>query len=302
MKIANRVAIIGAGPAGIACAVQLKRSGIDPLIFEQGRIGGLLNNAYFIENYPGFPDGIPGHSLVKRFKTQMEHWQLSVIPDLIKNVRAVNGFFTLQAEKEYRVKYLVIASGTKPLLPKRGFVFHDKKIFYEIYPIMKKRKKTVVIVGSGDAAFDYALNLCRYNRVFILNHSRRSKALDLLQVRAKSFDDRITYLTNTLVKGIQHRCKGLSLVLSGRGKPKSIFCDYLIYAIGREPALDFLSSSMKKKINDRNGLFLIGDVKNDSLRQTAIAVGDGVKAAMEIVTECLRGVARRYRGKRIEGH
>ncbi|HHI03008.1 MAG TPA: FAD-dependent oxidoreductase, partial [candidate division Zixibacteria bacterium] len=53
----NEVIIIGAGPAGIAAAIQLKRSGLNPAIFEKKKIGGLLNNANLVENYPGFPGG-----------------------------------------------------------------------------------------------------------------------------------------------------------------------------------------------------------------------------------------------------
>jgi thioredoxin reductase len=54
------VAIIGAGPAGIAAAIQLKRFNIEPIVFEQDEIGGLLRNAHLVENYPGFPAGIAG--------------------------------------------------------------------------------------------------------------------------------------------------------------------------------------------------------------------------------------------------
>ena len=56
----NDVIIIGAGPAGVAAAIQLKRSGLKPIVFEKDRIGGLLANANLVENYPGFPDGLSG--------------------------------------------------------------------------------------------------------------------------------------------------------------------------------------------------------------------------------------------------
>jgi thioredoxin reductase len=65
MQKIEKVAIIGAGPAGIATAIQLKRYEIAPIIFEKARIGGLLLNANLVENYPGFPEGISGITLVK---------------------------------------------------------------------------------------------------------------------------------------------------------------------------------------------------------------------------------------------
>ena len=68
MKKSNiRIAIIGAGPAGIACAIQLIRQGYSPIIFEKGEIGGLLKNANLVENYLGFPGGISGKKLCSLF-------------------------------------------------------------------------------------------------------------------------------------------------------------------------------------------------------------------------------------------
>ena len=69
----QEVAIIGAGPSGIATAIQLKRYGIEPVILEKEEIGGVLKNANLVENYPGFPDGISGPELVKLFKKQVEN-------------------------------------------------------------------------------------------------------------------------------------------------------------------------------------------------------------------------------------
>ena len=165
MKSAFKVAIIGGGPAGIACAVQLKRSGIDPVIFEQGRIGGLLNNAYLVENYPGFPKGISGQSLVDKFDRQLQCWNIPVLRELITMLYCDKHKYILKASKKYTAKVVVIASGTKPKLPESNFAIHSDRVLYDVYPIRKKRHKTIVIIGSGDAAFDYGLNLCQHNRV-----------------------------------------------------------------------------------------------------------------------------------------
>jgi thioredoxin reductase (NADPH) len=286
MTISCRVAIIGAGPAGIACAVQLKRSGITPMVFEQGRVGGLLNNAFLVENYPGFPDGISGKSLVNRFSAQMQHWQIPVLHELVRVVHLSNKVYVLQTTKKYNADFIVVASGTKPILPESGFAIHNDRILYEVYTLVRKRNNTIVIIGSGDAAFDYALNLCRQNRVYIFNRNQNAKALELLQKRAEHIGDkRIIYLKKTWIKQIRQRFNGFSLVTNRTGKHKTILCNYLLYAIGREPALDFLGLSLRKQTGRARNLYFIGDVKNGNERQTSIAVGDGVKTAMEIVAE-----------------
>ena len=76
-------------------------------------------------------------------------------------------------------------------------------------------------------------------------------------------------------------------------------CDYVLLAIGREPDTDFLDSSVKRAFpngNDKN-IFFVGDVKQGNIRQTSIAVGDGIQAAMKI-NEALRTQKnRRDRGR-----
>ena len=77
MKV-EPVMIIGAGPAGLATAIQLKRYGIHPLLFEGEEVGGLLRNANLVENYPGFPKGVSGSKLVNLFSRQAENLHIDV--------------------------------------------------------------------------------------------------------------------------------------------------------------------------------------------------------------------------------
>ena len=72
----ENVIIIGGGPAGIACAVQLKRYGIDPLLFEKDDIGGLVKNAWRLDNFPGYPEGISGEELAKKLKVHLERFDI----------------------------------------------------------------------------------------------------------------------------------------------------------------------------------------------------------------------------------
>ena len=67
------IVIIGAGPAGSAAAIQLRRYNLSPLVFEANQIGGLLRNADRIENYPGFSEGIAGQDLVKLLKDHLRN-------------------------------------------------------------------------------------------------------------------------------------------------------------------------------------------------------------------------------------
>ena len=164
----EKVAIIGAGPAGISTAIQLKRYGINPVLFEKGEVGGLLKNANLVENYPGFPEGISGLNLIELFKKQLKNLSLKIFYEEIKRLDYANNIFLLKTpEKLFYSSIVVIASGTKPKRPTHFEISENakNKIFYEVYPLLKVKKKQIIIIGAGDAAFDYALNLAKNNKI-----------------------------------------------------------------------------------------------------------------------------------------
>ena len=150
----NSVAIIGTGPAGIAAAIQCHRQGIDFLLFEQTQVGGLLNNANLVENYPGFPNGISGRSLVEKFSDQLSNLAVPVIREKVIQVDFKNNVFSIKTDSETRIAlYLILATGTKPItteLPIPQFL--NSRVLYEIINIIKASGQKIVIVGAGDAA------------------------------------------------------------------------------------------------------------------------------------------------------
>ncbi|MEO0156526.1 MAG: NAD(P)/FAD-dependent oxidoreductase [candidate division WOR-3 bacterium] len=275
-----KVAIIGAGPAGIACAIQLKRYKIDFFLFERDKPGGLLKNANLVENYPGFPEGIGGERLVSLFR---KHLKVNKINPMIENVEWVDykkKFIIKTNRKIYHSEILVIASGTKP--KRLGIKIPDSiksRIFYNIINLKKIKNANLGIIGAGDAAFDYALSLCQRNKVYLLNRTRIHKCLPLLFQKVMK-NKNIKYVKEFELVTIQ--LKNKKLVLHSKNK-ELISVDYLVVAIGREPNLDFLDKKLKLKTLEKNKkLYMIGDVKNGLFRQTAIAIGEGIKTAMEI--------------------
>ncbi len=182
----------------------------------------------------------------------------------------------------------MIATGTKPK-PVSGLLTSDgikDRIFSEIYPIRGIEKKRVAIIGSGDAAFDYALSLSQRNEVTILRKSRQNKCIPVLVERCRKHRG-ITGLPDANVRAINQKGDRLQLAYVGcDGRNENqIVVDYVVIAIGREPCLDFLGSKLKRelgKLIEANILYLVGDVKNENYRQTAICAGDGIRAAMTI--------------------
>lgn len=282
------VVIIGAGPAGLAAAMQLTRQGHQPLVLERGRVGGLLWNANLVENYPGFPGGISGPELAALFQKQAKELGVRIAFEEAQLVGLEADLFRIGTEKrELAARFLVAATGTRPQqIPQnlRGPGL-EEKVFSEVVPLLGSREKRVVIIGGGDAAFDYALNVAGGNQVVILNRGTKIKALSLLYDRALAHP-RITYQAQAEIQSAQLDQEGdLQLKISTPEGTRDLAADYLIAAIGREPELGFTTASIMEEIEDSpiaDRLYRIGDLINGQYRQTAIAVGDGLQAAMMI--------------------
>lgn len=288
--IEKKVTIIGAGPSGISTGIQLKRYGIEPLVLEAKKVGGLLLNANLVENYPGFPDGIPGEELVALFKKQAEKNNLHVIHDeAIRLEYKHNSFFISTKNKRLiKSRIVVVASGTKPK------VFADikipntvkNKIFYEVTPLRKNTNKKIAVIGAGDSAFDYALNLAqKNNKVTILNRSTKTRCLPILFDRAMN-NANIEYVDSVSLKRIlKHKSEKVRIVYTRKGQDIEKNVDYILFAIGREPKTDYFSESfarIQNRLTEKGLLHFVGDVKNENFRQIAISVGDGVLTAMKI--------------------
>jgi len=283
----NDVVIIGAGPAGLATAIQLKRYGITPIVIEKSEIGGLLKNANNVENYLGFPEGISGPKLIKLFKQHINNAGVKVAFEEVLELRIKNRLFSIKTNKKVIIsRIVVIASGTKPrtLFDPKKFTKIKNRIFYEVYNLAQVKNEKIAIIGAGDAAFDYALNLANNNKVLILNRGSKVKSLPILFERVRK-NRNISYMENTQVESFDYINDQLKLTCSIRKEKKEIYTSYLLIAIGREPNLDFLTENIKNKIEELQKskvLYMVGDVKNGIYRQTSIAVGDGIKSAMQI--------------------
>lgn len=289
------IAILGAGPAGLTAALQLRRQGYNPLLLEKEQTGGLLLNANLVENYPGFPGGISGPELMEKFLQQAAWTGVVITPGDVCLVKYTRDKFQIETCREtYSADIVLTATGTEPK------PFHDphlspgveKSVYAEVFPLLKESGKRMGIIGAGDAALDYALNLAKKNEVVILNRGRQIKGLPLLWSRVQA-EDKIRYYADHQVIDVKRlEDERLEICTLADQEMKNFSVDYLLTAIGRQPALSYFDEDMEnqaKSLVEKGKLYFIGDVKNDRYRQTAIAVGDGLLAAMDIGTRLLGG-------------
>lgn len=271
----SKVIIIGGGPAGVACAVAIKHLGIEPLIIEKHKIGGLVRNANLVENYSLLEKNITGKMLAKKLEQKIKSRNIKVIYDEVKNIKTGKEIVVKTSRKTYKTEYLVIATGTKAsILPNIKIDKKiSKKVFYEIADMPKQNKKTIAIIGAGDAGFDYALNLSLNNQILILNKDSKSKCNTTLLNRVEK-NQNIVHIKNVKIKNISSQNKKIKIDTN----KKPLIVDTIVIAIGRKPNLDFV----KKNVLKNKKIFVIGDTVNDIYRQISITSADGVKTAMHI--------------------
>ncbi len=287
-KIIYPVIIIGAGPAGIATAIQLKRSGIAPLLIEKNECGGLLKSAFLIENLPGYYRGISGKEITSKFKKHLDNLNISPLYDEVQNISYDNQkrlFILSTRERLLNGKIIVMATGLehrKPNIIDKLSTEIKEHIYFDIYNLNQPKDKDILIVGAGDVAFDYALNLSRENRVIIINRGKKIKAIKILQER--SYKKPIIYKENTIIKDISLKNNTLKIIMLTNTQELEMYFDIVLYAIGREKKLLLSSQILKKRLELQADkvLYFIGDIANENFRQSSIAMGDGIKAAMEI--------------------
>ncbi|MDD3627569.1 MAG: FAD-dependent oxidoreductase, partial [bacterium] len=264
-----KLAVIGAGPAGLAAGIQLKKQGYNPVIFEGGGLGGLIRNANRIDNYPGVKPGITGLEFSEKLKEHVDEFKLNLQFELVSELDFFGDLFSIATEWGVKsFSHLFLASGTKPCKLKKVKLIdcdHDD-LFYEIVPIRNRMNEKIIIIGSGDIAFDYSLSLSKSNSVIILNRSRRIKANKMLQAKVLN-NNRIKYQPNFDINRI--KWSGTEFIITGSidESERKLHCNAVVAAIGREPQKDFYSSNLivsEQKLIESGRLYLIGDVHQGS--------------------------------------
>ncbi|MBI5001462.1 MAG: NAD(P)/FAD-dependent oxidoreductase [Euryarchaeota archaeon] len=274
------VAVVGAGPAGLAAAVQLARCGHAVTIYEDGKPGGALRNARLVENYPGFGKGIKGDELASLMVRQARRWDIEILRENVESVKLIKGTFEIHTtDSRERFDGVIVCTGTSP--KRAGFggekgLENARLIFYEISKMKELRKGSkICVLGGGEAALDYALNLSDKGIAATVLHRSPLCAIKALLDEAKN-EERIAFIGSEM-KGA--RKAGSKIGIEWHGG-KGTF-DALLVAVGREPALPEMDGIGPKTRRFKTA----GDARRGRLGQVAMAVGDGVEAALALDRE-----------------
>ena len=272
--------IIGAGPAGLAAALEAARHGLSVEVYEAARPGGQALAANLVENFPGFPDGIAGRDLMSRWVEHVDRRGIRIVLDRVESLRIEKGLFTAKTGRgKAKGRSAIVAVGLTPkklgIPGERELTGH--RLFSYVDPTtLMHADKRVVIIGGGDVAFDMALGFAASaESVKIVMRGGSPTCTRSLFERAVEAD--IEIAARHEVTSISEDSYGASLALSCGDKQRRIDADIIVSCIGKEPMVDFLDRSLAK---GAPGLFIAGDLRHGRQCHISMAAGDGTAAAL----------------------
>ncbi len=298
------VAIVGSGPAGYTAALYTSRAFLKTLVLSGMQPGGQLTTTTEVDNFPGFPDGILGPTLVGDMKKQAERFGTEIRQEKVTSITKSDVFTLETGEKQYRAKTVIIATGASAMylgLPSEerlkgkgvsGCATCDGFFF---------RGKVVVVIGGGDTAMEEATFLTKFSpKVTIIHRRDEFRASAIMLDRAKK-DPRIAFLTNKVVEEIVGDTEVTGIRL--RDTKTNEVVDYptqgVFLAIGHKPSTAFLTGLVDldakgyvkvvrslspldpQTATNVPGIFAAGDCVDPRYRQAIVAAGQGCMAAMD---------------------
>jgi thioredoxin reductase (NADPH) len=314
--MAEKVIIIGSGPAGWTAAIYAARANLLPLVYEgaiseENRLRGTLplgqlNLTTEVENFPGFPEGIDGPELMLKMREQAERYGAKIVTEDIVDVDLSVRPFRLKDSQEQTIEThaIIVATGASA-----NYLGLESEELYKNRGVSacavcdgalpRFREKPLVVVGGGDSAAEEGGYLTKFASVVHLVHRR-----DHLNRASPIMAERL--LSNPKVKPVWHSVveevlgddeKGMTGVLVknvNTGEERKIEATGLFLAIGHTPNTKFLSGKVDldekgfiilkdpfRTVTSVEGVFAAGDVADPIYKQAVTAAGMGCKAALD---------------------
>jgi thioredoxin reductase (NADPH) len=306
------VAIVGAGPAGLAAAVYAASEGLSVLVLDSRAFGGQAGASSRIENYLGFPTGITGMALMARAYNQAQKFGAEMaIPDEVIGIEPTRDgdearfVLKLSSDERATARSVVIASGARyrRLAVENLEAFEGSSAHYWASPLEAKlcAGQEVALVGGGNSAGQAVVYLAsRVAKVCLL-----VRGPDLNASMSRYLVDRIASLSNVEVvtraqvsslEGSDGSLEAIRWRLSPSGSEARRPVRHLFLFIGADPNTAWLSGSgvaldgkgfvltgaelgsdRRPLETSRRGVFAIGDVRSGSIKRVAAAVGEGAQ-------------------------
>ncbi|SHO46196.1 thioredoxin-disulfide reductase [Desulfopila aestuarii] len=300
LKEHYELVILGGGPAGLSAGLYAARARLDHVIIEKGAPGGQVLNTDWVDNYPGFPEGLSGFDLAekmtahaKRFDVNIQYGEVSCLDledEHNKILRMADG-------SEIRCDALIICTGARPnTINVPGEVdFRGKGVSYcGTCDAPFYRNVPVAVVGGGDTAVEEAHYLTRFaSKVYVIHRRDELRATRIIQETALA-NEKIEFVWNSRVTAIEGDTRGVKDVklVDNDGNTSSLSVEGIFILIGITPnnscmPLERLKADQWGFIPVDGecrtaipGVMAAGDIVSKNVRQVVNAAGEGAVAML----------------------
>jgi thioredoxin reductase (NADPH) len=297
--MAEKVLIIGSGPAGLTAAIYAARAGLEPLMIEGMERGGQLMITTDVENFPGFPDGIMGPDLMDQIRKQAERFGTRIVSSDVTRVDFTERPHKVWVGQDlYEAESIIISTGASARwldVPGEekyrglgvsacatcdGFFFRDKEL---------------VVVGGGDTAMEEALFLTKFASKLTVVHRREEFRASTIMAERVVNHPKIEVAWNSTLEEVvgDQFVTGVVLKDTVTGETREMTADGVFIAIGHSPntgvfadqleldSTGYIATKPGKTETSVEGVYAAGDVSDSVYRQAITAAGIGCQAALD---------------------
>ncbi len=295
--------IIGSGPAGYTAAIYAARADMKPILYTGMEPGGQLTTTTEVDNFPGYPEGIDGPTMMVQLQQQAERFGTQVrigMATAVEFSKEQGGWhkITIDGNKEVHAQTVIISTGATAKwlgLPSEQKLRGGGVSACAVCDGFFYKNQDVAIVGAGDTAAEeatYLSNICK--SVTMLVRKDAMRASKAMQHRVNNTPNLKVYY-NTEVDEVlgDTVVEGLRMVNNETNEKMEIPITGLFIAIGHKPNTDIFSGQLdmdetgyltthgKTTHTNLPGIFACGDVQDKDYRQAITAAGTGCMAALD---------------------
>ncbi|MEO9511533.1 MAG: thioredoxin-disulfide reductase [Flavobacteriaceae bacterium] len=295
--------IIGSGPAGYTAAIYAARADLKPVLYTGMEPGGQLTTTTEVDNFPGYPEGIDGPTMMVQLQQQAERFGTEIRIGMVTAVdfsEEEGGIhkITVDDSKLIEAESVVISTGATAKylnIPSEQRLRGGGVSACAVCDGFFYKEQEVAIVGAGDTAAEeasYLANICK--KVTMLVRKDYMRASKAMQHRVSSLDN-IDVRYNTEVDEVlgEQVVEGLRMINNQTGEKEEIAITGLFIAIGHKPNTEIFKGQLdmdetgyvithgKSTKTNKPGVFASGDVQDKEYRQAVTAAGTGCMAALD---------------------
>ncbi|MEL0073581.1 MAG: thioredoxin-disulfide reductase [Flavobacteriaceae bacterium] len=295
--------IIGSGPAGYTAAIYAARADLKPVLYTGMEPGGQLTTTTEVDNFPGYPEGVDGPTMMVQLQQQAERFGTEVRVEMIEKVvlskteGGVHKAFTASGT-ELQAKTIIISTGATAKylgLPSEQRLRGGGVSACAVCDGFFYKGQEVAIVGGGDTAAEeatYLANIC--TKVTMLVRKGEMRASKAMQHRVNNTPN-IDLRYNSEIDEVlgDQVVEGIRIINNQTQETEEILITGLFIAIGHKPNTELFKGQLdmddsgylitKGKSTKTNlpGVFASGDVQDKEYRQAVTAAGTGCMAALD---------------------